>query len=166
MAEGNIRIGTIERVDGGYKGRLERTIGHDREAVWHKITDQHSLHEWLAPGSIELRPGGPVHIDFIDSGITIDSTVLELDVPRLIEYSWSSGNEPQRPLRWELEPVAGGTRLVLTVSVPSDEDPAKACAGFEAHLEMLLAALEGVPIAFPFKDYVAAREAYQKQLGA
>ena len=99
MAEESIRVGTIERTDGGYKGRLERTIGHGVDAVWHKLTDQHSLHEWLAPGSIELRKGGPVHIDFIDSGITIDSSVLAVDAPRLLEYSWSSGHEPQRPLR-------------------------------------------------------------------
>jgi len=165
MEEGDIRLGRIRRVDGGFEGRLERHIGHDRNIVWRKLTDASALPEWLAPGSIELRNGGAVRIDFADSGTTIDSTVLELDAPRLLVYSWSSGNEPARPLRWELETMPEGTRLVLTVGVPEGEDPAKACAGFDAHLEMLLAALEGVSIGFPFKLYVAARKGYQEQLG-
>jgi hypothetical protein len=48
------------------------------------------------------------------------------------------------------------------VQLPEGEDIAKACAGFEAHLDMLAAALEGVPIRFPFDRYIAARHAYQK----
>ena len=39
MEEGDIRIGRIQRVDGGFEGRLERNIGHDRNAVWRKLTD-------------------------------------------------------------------------------------------------------------------------------
>ena len=54
--------------------------------------------------------------------------------------------------------------LALTVRVPADEDIAKACAGFEAHLEMLAAALEGVSIKFPFDLYVQARKAYSEQV--
>ena len=42
---------------------------------------------------------------------------------------------------------------------------AKACAGFEGHLVMLAAALEGVPIKFPFDLFMQARAAYSKQLG-
>src|SRR5690606_12739632 len=40
-------------------------------------------------------------------------------------------------------------------------DIANACAGFDAHLEMLAAALEGVPIHFPVDHYLEARRAYQ-----
>jgi uncharacterized protein YndB with AHSA1/START domain len=108
--------------------------------------------------------GGRVHIDFGDSGVVIDSTVLAFDPPQLLAYSWSSGDEPERPLRWELGTVDGGTVLTLTVLLPAQEDIAKACAGFEAHLDMLAAALEGVPIRFPFERYVAARRAYQEIL--
>jgi hypothetical protein len=54
--------------------------------------------------------------------------------------------------------------LTLTVRLPADEDIAKACAGFEAHLDMLAAALEGVPIPFPFERYLAARRAYKDAL--
>jgi hypothetical protein len=64
-------------------------------------------------------------------------------------------------VRWETAPVARGTRLTLTLQIPEDEDIARSCAGWEAHLMMLLAAIEGVPIKFPFARFQATREAYK-----
>lgn len=120
--------------------------------------------QWLAPGSIELREGGRINIDFGDSGVVIDSIVLAFDQQRLLAYSWSSGTELERPLRWELDKAGDGSALTLTVRLPIEEDIAKACAGFEAHLDMFAAALEGVPTRFPFERYLAARHAYQELL--
>ena len=65
-----------------------------------------------------------------------------------------------------MQSEAEGTHLTLTVGIPAGEDAAKACAGFEGHLEMLAAALEGVPIKFPFDVFLAARKAYGQQLEA
>lgn len=165
MSASSIEPGRIRRVEGGFEGRIERVYEHDQAALWRMLTEPQALAQWLAPGTIELRPGGAVRIDFADSGTVIDSKVLALDPPRLLEYSWSSGNEPERPLRWELNPVAGGTQLVLTVRIPASEDASKACAGFDAHLDMLAGALEGVPIKFPFERYLEARRHYQQMLG-
>jgi hypothetical protein len=81
-----------------------------------------------------------------------------------LQYSWSSEAEPARPLVWELAPAGNGTQLTLTIGIPLKEDIAKACAGFEAHLEMLAAALEGVPIRFPLDQYLQARRSYQELL--
>jgi uncharacterized protein YndB with AHSA1/START domain len=166
MSEGDFQPGSIRRLDQGYQGRLERVYGHEPAAVWRMLTEPQGLAQWLAPGTIELRAGGAVRIDFADSGIVIASTVRALEPLRLLEYSWSSGTEPERPLRWELEATEQGTRLVLTVTVPAGEDAAKACAGFEGHLEMLAAALEGVPVRFPLELYLQARKAYQAMLQA
>ncbi len=52
----------------------------------------------------------------------------------------------------------------LFVAVPEGEDAARACAGWVAHLEMLHAALFGVPMKFPFDRFKAAREAYKERL--
>jgi uncharacterized protein YndB with AHSA1/START domain len=157
----SVQLGRIQPHGGGFEGRLERLFEHDRNTVWQMLSDPKGLAQWLAPGSIELRTGGVVRIDFADSGTTIDSAVLELDAPRLLVYSWSSGDEPERPLRWELHAVENGTRLVLTLWVPAGEDATKACAGFDAHLEMLAAALEGFPIRFPVDHFMEVRRAYQ-----
>jgi hypothetical protein len=67
-------------------------------------------------------------------------------------------------VRWELAPDGDGARLTLTVTTPLGEDPGRACAGWEAHLEMLEAALEGVPIKFPFERFKAARDAYRTKV--
>ncbi len=166
MDQDNFPGGRITRADDGYEGRLERVLGHDATALWAMLTEPVAMAQWLAPGVIKQHLGGAVRIDFADSGIVIDSTLTAFEPQRLLEYSWSSPGQPKRPLRWELQPCDGGTRLVLGVRVPKDEDPAKACAGFEGHLEMLAAALEGVPIRFPFDLFVQARKTYAEQVAA
>ncbi len=158
--------GRIEkREDGGFRGVLSRTLGHNAARVWSMLVEPASLAQWLAPGTIEPRAGGAVKIDFSDSGTVIDSQVTAFEAQRLLEYSWSRPGEPQRPLRWSLSPCADGSVLTLEVGIPAGEDAAKACAGFEGHLEMLAAALEGVSIKFPFDLFLAARAAYGAQLG-
>lgn len=161
MTDANESLGTIRRVDGAFEARLERILEHDQAAVWIMLTDPAELPKWLAPGEIELREGGRAKLDFEDSGTVIDSTVTAVEAPRLLEYSWSGPGEPTRPVRWEVIPEGGETRLVLTLGVPASEDVARACAGWEAHLQMLLAALEGVPIRFPFERFKETREAYK-----
>ncbi|WP_368639661.1 SRPBCC family protein [Castellaniella ginsengisoli] len=164
MSDDDFHPGTIQRRDRGFEGRLERCYAQDPAAVWAMLTEPRYLAQWLAPGTIELRRGGAVRIDFVDSGIVIDSTVMALEPQRILEYSWSSGQQPERPIRWELAAQAGGTRLTLSVRLPADEDVAKACAGFEGHLAMLAAALEGVPVRFPLELYLRARQHYQALL--
>ena len=158
--------GTLRRLAEGFEGRLEREFPHPPEAVWKMLTDPAAMAQWLAPGQVEPRLGGAVRIDFADSGTVIDSQVLEFEPQRVLAYSWSHGDEPQRPLRFALSAVDGGTHLVLGVGIPAGEDAAKACAGFEGHLDMLAGALEGVPIKFPFQRFLDARAAYNQQLGA
>jgi uncharacterized protein YndB with AHSA1/START domain len=146
------------------EARLERIIDHDRRGVWRMLTDPRAIVNWLAPAEIDARKGGRIQIDFGESGAVIDSVISEFDPPGLISYSWSSGDEPARPLRWQLESLGTETRLALTVRLPGDEDIVKAAAGWDAHLEMLLAALEGVPIRFPVDHFIEARRFYGDQL--
>ncbi|BCN36968.1 hypothetical protein ALDI51_02870 [Alicycliphilus denitrificans] len=157
-------IGTLQRTATGFEGRLTRRLDHGADAVWRMLTDPQAMAQWLAPGSIEPCTGGAVRIDFVDSGIVIDSRVTAFEAQRVLAYSWSSGNEPERPMRWELAPAGEGTALTLALQIPAGEDAAKACAGFEGHLDMLAAALEGVPIKFPFERFLQARSAYNAQL--
>ncbi len=157
-------VGRIRRTDTGFQGHLSRDLEHEADAVWAMLTESASMAQWLAPGSIQQQPGGAVRIDFADSGTVIDSTVTAFEPGRVLEYSWSSGEQPQRPLRWELHPRGAGTRLELFVDIPAGEDVAKACAGFEGHLEMLATALEGVPTRFPFDLFVQTRKSYAEQV--
>lgn len=142
------------------------TVYNPLQEVWAALTEPERLAQWLAPGRIELRVGGAARLDFADSGIVIDSTVTAVEPPRRLEYSWSGPNEPQRPVRWDLEPIGPVTRLVLELEIPAQEEVARSAAGWAAHLEMLAAFLAGVPIRFPFPTFQAARSAYSEQLAA
>ena len=140
------------------------TFDNHLDDVWGALTDSRRLPVWLAAGDIELRPGGWARLDFAQSGGLIESQVTEIQHQRRLVYSWSRPGEPLRPLRWELEPIGPLTRLSLRLTLPSAEDVARAAAGWAAHLEMLWAALMGVPVKFPAAAFKAARDAYGHQL--
>lgn len=154
-------LGTIEHVGNRFEARIVRTLDHDQQSVWRMLTDPGLLPQWLAPGDLSLRKGGVAKLSFPESGTNVESIVTEVDPPRLIEYSWSGPGEPVRPLRWEAVATPGGTRLLLTLGIPDNEDIARTCAGWDAHMEMFAAAMEGVPIKFPFERFKAARQAYR-----
>lgn len=158
-------LGQITRKGDVVQVVMTRTFDHAVGTVWTVLTEAERLAQWLAPGEIEPHEGGRARLDFIDSGTTINSPVSAFKPGVLLEYSWSEPGEPLRPVRWELQadgPAA--TRLVLTLTIPAGEDAGRAAAGWEAHLEMLAAALEEVPIKFPFEHFKAAREAYRALL--
>jgi uncharacterized protein YndB with AHSA1/START domain len=148
------------------EARLTRVIDDSLDRVWAALTESEELVKWLAPGEIELREGGTAKLNFTDSGIVIDSKVTDIDPLCVLEYSWSGPGEPLRPVRWELRPKGDEVLLNLTLRMPVGEDPGRACAGWDAHLEMLAAALAGVPIRFPFEHFKAARDAYRAELAA
>lgn len=131
MSEDALQLGALHRLPDGVEGVLQRRFAHPREAVWPMLVEPEKFAQWLAPGTLEPRPGGAVRIAFHDSGTVIDSVLTAFEPPRLLAYSWSSGAEPARPLRWELADADGATRLTLRVRVPAGKDAAKACAGFE-----------------------------------
>ena len=160
----NESLGIIKQLDGQYVATLEREIEHKVENVWSMLVDSSHLLEWLAPGTIELRVGGSAKLDFVDSGIIIDSKVSAFEEEKILEYSWSGPGEPERPVRWELQSEGGATRLTLRLTCPINEDIARSCAGWEAHLMMLLAAIEGVPIKFPFERFQETRDVYKDMI--
>ena len=148
------------------EARLTRELDNTPLEVWSALTQPDRLVDWLAPGAIDLRVGGSARLNFEDSGIVIDSLVSAIDAPRLLEYSWSGPGEPLRPLRWEVEPTPDGATLTLTLLSPAGEDAGRAFAGFAAHVDMLAAALAGVPIKFPFERFKSARDAFRERLAA
>ncbi|MCC7266293.1 MAG: SRPBCC domain-containing protein [Caulobacteraceae bacterium] len=134
--------------------------------VWRALTEPDGMVQWLAPGTIEPRPGGAVRIDFEVSGAAIDSVVSAWSPERRLAYSWSGEGQPARPVEWRIAPAGDGSVIGLTVAVPAGENAAVAFAGWSAHLQMLGAALAGAPIAFPGQHFRAAREALTERLAA
>lgn len=157
-------LGALERKGNRIEARITRRFPYPPQQVWEFLTGSAKLAQWLAPGAIDARVGGLAQLNFVDSGIVIDSEITACEPHRTLCYSWGKFGDPPRPVRWDLDRDGVGTRLTLTLGVPSDEDVARSCAGWEAHLEMLAAALEGVPIKFPFERFQASREAYKRML--
>ncbi|MDO8380418.1 SRPBCC family protein [Phenylobacterium sp.] len=165
MSDAQLGPATFSREGPMVVATLSREIAADPQAVWAALTAPESLPQWLAPGTIELRPGGAVRLDFGDSGVVVDSTVSAVEPGRLLEYSWSGPGEPQRPVRWEIAPRGEAVDLTLTLKLPPEEDAGRSAAGWAAHLEMLACALAGVPIKFPFEAFKATRDAYRDVVG-
>jgi uncharacterized protein YndB with AHSA1/START domain len=89
---------------------LVRELRHPATKVWEALTDPAQLREW-APFDADRNLGtsGPVKLSTVRApGQVSETSVKRAEAPRLLEYSWG-GNE----IRWELEPLANGTRLTL-----------------------------------------------------
>lgn len=166
MAEAEYLTAAFTRRGDHIVASLSLTLDARLDEVWTALTAPACVVQWLAPGVIELRPGGAARLAFADSGIVIDSLVTAVEPLSLLEYSWSGPGEPLRPIRWSLEAVGARTRLDLTLALPAGEDVARAAAGWAAHLEMLAAVLAGASMRFPFLTFQAARAGYGEQLVA
>ena len=162
--EATYETATFTRADGRITARFGLTLDNHVEEVWAALTDPDKVVDWLAPGTIELKQGGSVKLNFTDSGIVIDSTVTAYEPGRVLEYSWSGPGEPERPIRYELEPVGAGCGFNLSLSVPESEDAGRSAAGWAAHLDMLVCALAGAPIKFPFEVFKGARDLFRARL--
>lgn len=155
----------FSRETGAIVARFGITLDNHVDEVWRALTTPDGLINWLAPGTIEPRVGGAAKLNFVDSGVIIDSTVRAFAPLKTLEYSWSGPGEPDRPIRFCLEPVGPMTGLTLTLIVPETEDAGRAAAGWAAHLDMLAAALAGAPIKFPFERFKTARDAFRARFG-
>lgn len=88
---------------------LVRELRHPPAMVWEALTDPAQLSQW-APFDADrsLASVGPVKLSTVGTPQVSETTVQRAEAPKLLEYSWGGSD-----LRWELEPLAGGTRLTL-----------------------------------------------------
>jgi len=90
---------------------LVRDLKHAPEKVWKALTDPADLREW-APFDPDgdLGKVGTVKMSTVGTPAphVAESKVKRAEAPKLLEYTWGD-----QDLRWELEPLPGGTRLTL-----------------------------------------------------
>lgn len=147
---------------------LVRELRHPPALVWEALTDPAQLAEW-APFDADrsLAAVGPVKLSTVGAPTAqvSESTVKRAEAPRLLEYSWGP-NE----LRWELEPLGGGTRLTLWHNIDRGYI-AWGAAGWHICFDVLDRLLAGEPMgrivggeAMKF-DWKRLNAEYAKQLG-
>ena len=81
------------------------------ERLWQALTDPAHLSAW-APFDADrnLAAVGPMKLSTVGAPTpqVSESTVKRAEAPKVLEYGWGD-----QDLRWELEPLGGGTRLTL-----------------------------------------------------
>lgn len=123
---------------------LEREFRHPPELVWQAITDPAHLRAWApfdADGSL-AKPGAKVKLTTVNAPTPqVSETVVKRAIaPKLLEYSWGGGD-----MKWELEPMGGGTRLTLWHNIDKGYI-AWGAAGWHICFDVMDRALAGAPI--------------------
>ena len=95
--------------------RFEATYPHPPERVWRALTERAALAAWLMENDFEPRLGH--RFTFRTRPVpgfdgVVHCRVTEWDPPRRLAYTWKA-DKLDTTVRFVLEPVAGGTRLVL-----------------------------------------------------
>ena len=146
---------------------LVRELRHPPALVWEALTDPAQLAEW-APFDADrsLATVGPVKLSTVGTPYSADTAVKRADAPKLLEYSWG-----EQDLRWELEPLAGGTRLTLWHNIDRGYI-AWGAAGWHVAFDVLDRLLAGEPIgrivgpeAMKFEGWQRLSKEYAAQFG-
>ncbi len=138
--------------------RIERELDAPIETVWRWLTEPALRRQWFAAGS-PASSVGPLDLVFDHDelssedvpyppqyaqyrGAVSHETVLKVEAPRLLVFSWDGGKEGT--VTFELSPRGAKTRLVLTHTGISGA-PANAdfSGGWLSHLAVLEAKLGG-----------------------
>ncbi len=123
---------------------LVRELRHSPEKVWQALTDPTHLREWApfdADGSLGTV-GTTVRLTTVGAPTPqiSETRVTRADAPRVLEYNWGEFN-----MRWELEALAGGTRLTLWATI-APRFISWGAAGWHICLDVLDRFLSGTPI--------------------
>ena len=106
--------------------------------LWQALTDPAHLREWApfdVDGSLH-RVGTTVKLVWAGNPTPVETKVTRADFPRVLEY----GDQ-----RWELEPLAGGTRLTLWSNIDR-RFIAWGAAGWHIAFDVLDRLLSGQPV--------------------
>ncbi|MEP7345348.1 MAG: SRPBCC family protein, partial [Gemmatimonadaceae bacterium] len=90
---------------------LVRQLRQPPTTVWEALTDPEHLREW-APFDSDRNLGtvGTAKLTTVGAPTphVSETKVTRADAPNVLEFSWGG-----QDIRWELEPLGGGTRLTL-----------------------------------------------------
>ena len=104
--------------EGRWTVRFERRLRHDRDKVWHAITESQHLAHWLPTDIVgERRTGARIELPFWPGHVakyhldpaSMHGEIRVWDPPAVFEWTWDTDR-----LRFELTPVGEGTLLTFT----------------------------------------------------
>jgi uncharacterized protein YndB with AHSA1/START domain len=161
---------TIDKKGESWTLVLVRELRHAPAKVWDALTDPAQLREW-APFDADRNLGTAGAVSKLSTVGTpsphvSETTVKRAEAPKVLEYAWGGGD-----LRWELEPLGGGTRLTLWANIDR-RYIAMGAAGWHVCFDVLDRLLGGEPIgriagpeAMKFEGWQRLHSEYANQLG-
>ncbi|MDQ6525999.1 SRPBCC domain-containing protein [Nocardioides sp. LHD-245] len=110
-------VDTIEAVSITRSVEIEASVAQ----VWAAVTRSELIARWFGDQcELDVRPGGRGRFGWTEHGVSFPVEVIEIDEPSRIGFHWaneagddlSAGN--RTTVVFELEEIAGGTRLTVT----------------------------------------------------
>ena len=142
---------------------LVRELRHPPEKVWQALTEPAHLREW-APFEVDGNMGtvGTVKLTWVGAPTPQETRVTRAEAPKVLEYN---------DMRWELEALAGGTRLTLWHNIDR-RFISWGAAGWHICFDVLDHFLGGQPLgrmvgpaAMKFSGWQRLNAEYAKQFG-
>lgn len=128
------------------------------EVAWEGLLDTTQWFPQIKVGDLSLTG----YMTFTMPETIIRMPILEYEPYRVLSYEWSTGR-----VRFELVPVAGGTRLdFLDVLPQSFPHRARDITGWSITLKRLRASLLGEKLDYDMKENEIKQKEYQKQIDA
>jgi uncharacterized protein YndB with AHSA1/START domain len=157
--------------------RIERMLPGPIERVWAYLTESDQRAQWLASGDMKLTAGAPVEFVWRNDDLSgggehrpegvpevrrMQCAVVHVDAPRLLVIRWGeSGSE----VSFELEPQGSEVKLTLIHRrLPDRANLLGVSAGWHAHLELLMARLNGTEPPLFWKTWSELRAEYDRRL--
>jgi uncharacterized protein YndB with AHSA1/START domain len=148
---------------------LVRELSHPPAKVWDALTDPEQLRQW-APFDSDRNLGsvGAVTLSTVGAPTpqVSETQIKRADAPKLLEFNWGG-----QDIRWELEPLQGGTRLTLWHNIDR-RFIAMGAAGWHICFDVLDRSLADQPIgrmvgadALHFEGWQRLHAEYAQQFG-
>ncbi len=160
--------GTLEGRDGRGVVRLERRLAATPEEIWPLLVEPAEVATWLATLAIEPRVGGAYTLTFANLTAVSRGHITAFAPPTLLEYRWYEGEAIESLVRFELRAAGpAATDLTLTHTLLNvATDLHEYAAGWHAHLDLLVARLDGRSTAWDRARYDTLLAAYADRAAA
>lgn len=140
------KLGTFEQRGDHIDVRFERHYPRPVETVWSALTEPARLADWMGAAIVEPRVGGRFEL-MVGGSHPMTGRVRIWDPPRVLEFSWSNTHAPDSVVRYELESLDDGTRLIFTHRGMPYANSALMLPGWHDFLAHLGSLLDGSPAA-------------------
>jgi uncharacterized protein YndB with AHSA1/START domain len=158
--------------------KIQRLLPGPIERVWAYLTESDMRRKWLAAGKMEMKVGSPVEFVWRNDELTnppgnkpegfgeehrMQSRITELDPPRKISFTWNDSGD----VSIELEEK--GKDVLLTLihrRLPSRSTMVMVGAGWQMHLDVLVARARGEEPAAFWDGWLKLKEEYDRRLPA